>query len=68
MINLEEELVIVKNPEKSICLYRECSNRAEYVRCYIHTYTLCPKFLEYWKGLTEEQQELIVHPENFMMF
>ena len=68
MINLEEELVAVKNPEKSICLYRECPTKGEYTPCYLHIYTLCPKFKEYWQSLTEEQKELIVHPENFMMF
>lgn len=65
-MNLESELE-KKEPEKAICKNEVCETRGNYRRCYLHIYLVCPVWKDYYQSLSEEQKELIFHPERFDM-
>lgn len=67
VINLELELVRVKDSSKAICLHNECKLKGHYERCYTHLAVLCPIFKSYYEKLTDEQKEILNHPERFYL-
>jgi hypothetical protein len=45
--------------EKVKCSYRGCDERGKYMPCYIHTYCLCDKFIEFYNRLDPEDKRAI---------
>ena len=49
------------------CLNQTCNDRGRYDSCYLHVYVLESCWRDYFNNLNEEQQELVLHPERFML-
>ena len=61
MIKLEK----IADEKQIRCMFKECSERGEYMECVLHTYLIQPCFRKYYNNLNEEQKEILFHPEQF---
>ncbi len=54
---LDDELGEVRTPqpEKVMCIYEECPEHGGIMRCYIHTYVLCPIFDKWYDSLDDDR-------------
>jgi hypothetical protein len=56
------------NPDKAICLNKDCTDRGAYLYCYLHTYSEQDCFRRYFKRLSPEQIDLLINPDDFIMY
>lgn len=65
-MNLEKILPVIE-PEKAICKFTDCSMRGYFMKCHLHNYILCERFIEYINDLNEEQREILFRPDEFYL-